>query len=130
MILEYFTLLNLCHNDRKGWRNHPCAVWVRKSINNYRWLATMALELCKEYTYRYEKIHKYQDKIQWLKDNEPDLPDCVMTPFHLGMPDDCKEENVVLAYRKYYNIYKSYFAKWKKRNVPDWFVGATVSTII
>ena len=44
-----------------------------------------------------------------------ELPQC--------MPDDCKiEGNSVVAYRNYYIREKSYFANWKKRDVPHWFM--------
>ena len=38
--------------------NHPSAVWCRQSAMNYHWLYTLLVECCKEYTYRYGKIHK------------------------------------------------------------------------
>jgi hypothetical protein len=39
-------------------KNHPCAKWTRESLANWLWLRDMTFELCKEYTYRYGKIHK------------------------------------------------------------------------
>ena len=36
--------------------NHPSAIWCRKGIVQYRWLHNLLIELCKEYTYRYDKI--------------------------------------------------------------------------
>lgn len=39
-------------------KNHPCSIWTRKSKANYMWLAELGLELCTEYTHRYDKIHK------------------------------------------------------------------------
>jgi len=40
--------------------NHPSAIWVRQSYANYVWLSKLLTELCKEYTYRYGKIHKVE----------------------------------------------------------------------
>jgi len=40
--------------------NHPSAIWVRKSYANYVWLSKLLTELCREYTYRYGKVHKVQ----------------------------------------------------------------------
>ena len=37
--------------------NHPSAIWVRQSEQNYRWLFTLFCELLGEYNYRYGKIH-------------------------------------------------------------------------
>ena len=41
-----------------------------------------------------------------------------------AMPDECKiPGDVVGSYRKYYILYKEYFAKWSApRTAPDWFV--------
>ena len=33
--------------------NHPSAVWVRQSYDNYIWLSNMLIALCEEYTHRY-----------------------------------------------------------------------------
>ena len=40
--------------------NHPSAIWVRQSLENYLWLANMLIALCEEYTYRYGKTHKVE----------------------------------------------------------------------
>jgi hypothetical protein len=37
------------------------------------------------------------------------------------MPDHCKQDDVVDAYRKYYIEEKKGFAKWTKRKTPNWF---------
>jgi hypothetical protein len=122
MILEYGMMLELAHNyDKKAWRNHPCSVWARESIENYRWLAKLALAVCKEYTYRYGRIHAKQEQIEWLLKNEPGLPDIPRTQFRLAMPEDCWCGDAVKAYHNYYNKYKQHLAKWKNRPTPDWF---------
>lgn len=38
--------------------NHPSAVWARQNVENYKWLQSLLVALCKEYTYRYGKVHK------------------------------------------------------------------------
>ena len=52
-------------------RNHPCAVWARESEENYKWLCNLGLELCKEYTARYERTHKTESIIKFLAKNMP-----------------------------------------------------------
>ena len=121
MVLESLTLLGTAHGNQ-GWCNHPCAVWTRQSINNYRWLASLGVELCKEYTYRYGKIHKCQCQLESLKNNEPLLPDISMTPFYLAMPKELWQNDVVEAYRDYYRKYKRHLAKWKNRSTPIWYI--------
>jgi hypothetical protein len=120
MILESHTLLQTAHGN-KAWRFHPCSKWVRQSINNYRWLAHLAVELCFEYSYRYGKIHKYQGKLEYLRYNEPLLDDIPMTPFYLAMPKELWQNDAVEAYREYYRKYKRHLAKWKNRMVPIWY---------
>ena len=54
--------------------NHPSAIWARYGFENYQWLHSLLVELCKEYTYRYGKIHKCEkiglvDKLQYAPFN-------------------------------------------------------------
>lgn len=98
--------------------NHPCTVWAGKFKGNYEWLAIHALELCKEYTYRYGKVHKSQEVIEELLSVADKLPSGYSS-FVQCMPDEYKDIDAVSAYRKYYC--SKTFAKWTKREVPEWF---------
>jgi hypothetical protein len=49
---EDLKLMKLTH------KNHPSSIWTRESLSNYKWLLELTKELCKEYTYRYGKVHK------------------------------------------------------------------------
>lgn len=40
--------------------NHPSTKWIRSNIANYSWALQHGIALCKEYTKRYDKIHKCQ----------------------------------------------------------------------
>lgn len=99
-------------------KNHPCAKWVRESLSNWLWLRSMTLELCKEYTYRYEKVHKGESVCKTLE--FPHIKDIGLTSFVQVMPEQYRNENIVTAYRKYYNGEKRNIFNWTKRNVPDW----------
>lgn len=114
--------------------NHPSAVWVRQSNKNYVWLQNLLEELCLEYTHRYGKIHKVQysglsGALQRLPNNIPQGNFTEPTP---AMPDDCKvlkevhsDRYVVdslLSYRTYYIQNKTHLAKWKKREIPSWYI--------
>ena len=37
------------------------------------------------------------------------------------MPDSCKDNDVVRAYRNYYIKEKKSFARWKNTHEPKWF---------
>ena len=102
-------------------KNHPCAIWVRQSLSNYLYLCDLGLELCKEYTYRYGKRHKSQDIIEWCLSNKPTIKDIGFTTPPKAMPDEYKVDDVIESYRNYYIGAKKDFAKWKNRDIPEWF---------
>jgi hypothetical protein len=99
--------------------NHPCSIWVRQSFDNYMWLCTLAKELCKEYTFRYGKIHACQSVIDYAIENVPDIPKIGLTPFALAMDDVYKLENPILSYQNYYIKGKAHLHSWKKRKKPS-----------
>ena len=109
--------------------NHPSAVWVRQSIGNYYWLSNLLVDLCKEYTYRYGKVHKCERDglVQLLHDCIPDNMNVIaFTEPTPAMPDDVKIAGDSLAsYRNYYISNKQHLASWKgkvnSRNIPEWF---------
>jgi len=103
-------------------KNHPCSIWVRECIENYNWLCQLALELCEEYTHRYNKRHKSQNIVEWAIEHKPNLRvNGSKTPFALAMPEECKIGNAVESYRQYYIVAKRGFAEWKNREIPNWF---------
>ena len=108
--------------------NHPSAVWVRQSTANYMWLAELLEECCKEYTYRYGKIHKVESSglMQILKNvfpiNISDKPFTEPTP---AMPDECKVPgDSIQSYHNYYWLNKKHLWSWKgkinSRERPRW----------
>lgn len=108
--------------------NHPSAVWVRQSAENYMWLAELLEECCNEYTYRYGKTHKVESSnlMQTLKNNFPknisDKPFTEPTP---AMPDECKVPgNSLQSYHNYYATKKGHLWSWKGkingRQYPKW----------
>lgn len=99
-------------------KNHPCAVWTRKSLSNWRWLKELGIELHKEYAHRYGKQHASGVVIESLE--EPFLEDCGMTSFAQAMPVAFYELDAVTAYRRYYIVDKSNLLKYTKREVPSW----------
>ena len=104
--------------------NHPCAIWVRESINNYTWLVALGWYLCKEYQHRYgeQKIHKTEHHIMWLRDHPPVcIPHTPMTPFRMAMPPEYKRDDPVEAYRVFYKESKMTIRKivaYTRRPLP------------
>jgi hypothetical protein len=105
--------------------NHPSAVWVRQSAENYLWLANMLIALCEEYTYRYGKVHKTErDGLAYvlLKNIPHNIRNSGFTQPTPAMPDEVKIVGDSLAsYRNYYIKNKAHLASWKKRNIPEWY---------
>lgn len=102
--------------------NHPCAIWTRTSIENYRWLCALGTWLCIEYTFRYGKHHKTETHLHWLRSHEPTLPTLGLTPFAQAMPEQYKHEDPVTAYRSFYRLNKHGqrgIVTYKKRPAPE-----------
>lgn len=87
--------------------NHPSAVWVRESQDNYYWLYSHFLALCQEYRNRYGKIHETEHKLGHALKKYPDsLRKRGFTYPALVMPDQYKVESYVQSYRNYYEAEK------------------------
>jgi hypothetical protein len=104
-------------------KNNKCVLWASESKANFIYLLELGIEIGNEYTYRYGKVHKslyvlfeIRDKLDKLEFKETE-----QTPF-VQCTDDIKHEDVSIAYRLYFNKYKQHIAKWKKRDVPTWFI--------
>ncbi len=44
--------------------NHPSTIWARQSLHNTKWLYEHGVALCKEYTFRYGKIHGVEKELE------------------------------------------------------------------
>jgi hypothetical protein len=140
MILEYAQLLSTAHRVLDGeaapastykltHKNHPSTIWTRSSSQHYDWLFRLFRMLSAEYSMRYSnekqgfKVHKSWDKLGKILETPPkniedngwvDPPQC--------MPDSCKTDDVVEAYRNYYMTEKASISVWKYSNMPSWFI--------
>lgn len=126
MVLETAQLLCSAHETapyKRTHYNHPCAIWTRSSMSNYDWLVRHGLALAREYTFRYNKIHKSTEVIEWAWQNKPNILDLGLLPFAQAMPDQYKNPNdAVSAYRNYYMNEKARIATWTKTETPYWYV--------
>lgn len=104
--------------------NHPCALWCRQSLSNYKWLIQHGQALCEEYNYRYGREHKSKKVILWCQKNIKKIkfPKRKKTNFALCFDDQYHVGNAVQSYRAYYKFKKNKIAKWNKnRSMPRWF---------
>ena len=96
--------------------NHPCSVWARQSLGNWKWLLRHGKALCAEYTSRFGRTHKCENIMDYLE-MYIDLgifPESEQTPF-----PNCTSfkhiENTNLAYLIYLN------EKWDNdKREPKW----------
>ena len=128
MILESVQMLCTALN-KKGFTTpyksthvkHPCVLWVEESFENFSWLQNLALALNTEYRFRFEKDtdHKSISVLSDIRDFSYDNRG--LTEFAQAMPDEYKVPgDAVNAYRNFYLGEKMKFARWTKRNVPEW----------
>lgn len=105
--------------------HHPCTVWTMQSNNNYNWHWVHFDALCKEYTYRYGKIHKTDTLLREILYRPPaNIPVGYLTRQPLAMKSnpECMFEDVVKSYRAFYQTKQDRFKMvWTKRETPDWF---------
>ena len=117
--------------------NHPSAIWVRENLANYRWLFRMWSHLLDEYTHRYGKIHacaRLKDSLRFPPNKMPVDEFFAPTPAMPGElkivaenPQPGRKYDVLASYKNYYIKEKARFAKWKNRNIPEWFANANIS---
>ena len=123
MILESTQLLCTCLN-KKGFSTpyksthvkHPCVLWLEQSYANFEWLKELALQLNREFAYRYDRA-KDHASISVIKQIESrSFENLGLTEIVQAMPDRYKyKNNAVRAYRSFYRGEKAQFASWKKK---------------
>ena len=152
MILEYAQLLSTAHRVLNGveyidassgrkikrWKldtsydnilykathiNHPSAIWSRQSRDNYAWLWLLLDDLCKEYTYRYSKIHKVEregllEQLRFVPSGIKEHP-AFTEPTPAMPPEYIVAGDSVQSYKNYYNGSKKHLHNWKLRPIPD-----------
>jgi hypothetical protein len=106
--------------------NHPSAVWARQSRDNYTALWELLDALCKEYTYRYGKIHKVQR--EGLLEQLRFTPDTIQNnssftePTPAMPPEYIVKGDSIQSYKNYYNGSKQHLHKWKNRPIPGFIM--------
>ena len=102
--------------------NHPSAIWVRESIENYFQMYKLYMAVLSEFTNRYGKVHGSSKPSIALIRPPSNIPMVKGTQLPQCMPEICKvKNNPILAYRNYYIVEKNSFASWKNREIPEWF---------
>jgi predicted DNA-binding protein len=109
--------------------NHPSAIWVRESIENYFQMYKLYMAVLAEFTNRYGKVHGSSKPSIALIRPPSNIPMVKGTQLPQCMPEMCKvKDNPILAYRNYYIVEKNSFASWKNREIPEWFQTKDIMT--
>ena len=109
--------------------NHPSAIWVRESIENYFEMYKLYMAVLAEFTNRYGKVHGSSKPSIALIRPPKNIPMVKKTQLPQCMPEICKvKNNPILAYRNYYIVEKNSFASWKNREIPEWFQTKDIMT--
>lgn len=102
---------------------HPCVLWVAESYDNFQWLAQLAVELNREYRFRYrrERDHASIAVLRQIEDHR--FAPNGLTEFAQAMPEQYKVPgDAVAAYRRFYLAEKAPFATWTRRPAPGWWL--------
>jgi hypothetical protein len=144
MIVETAQLLATAHHQHGNGHNvtykqthvnHPSAIWARESILHYSYLVDLGKSLCKQYRLRYGKQHRcYSLFTGELADPPPAMKamPCKWRMPPQCMPDECKDEDVVKAYRNYYRRKKNVMTMVWYRNEGSYspeFMGVDHATV-
>ena len=126
MLIEYAQLLSTAcrlSGEDCGYRathvNHPCAIWVRESLDNWECLREMSYYVSDEFYHRFSNAHASFFVIRDLE--TPNIERNGITIPPQCMPSMYKCGDIVEAYRNYYIGDKQNIAVWTKREVPCWF---------
>ena len=127
---------------------HPTCIWVRDCEENYIYTCYYAILLCAEYTQRYYKEHKCEERLrELLKMGYPEkrLPTVVAKkpkitvfayqdlPYGISKIPLCLPEEFIVfdeknrpmgihSYRNYY-MNKPFKMVWKNERIPEWYKG-------
>jgi len=106
--------------EKGAFRNHPCTIWARESIHNAYWLIKHGMNLCDEYTLRYNKQHTCYNTLLHAYYLFPKGKITKHTPFVRAMPDEYKLDRTISTFE----AYKMYIASkpWVADNylrMPD-----------
>jgi hypothetical protein len=105
--------------------HHPCTRWVRTSLENYRWLSKLTLELAREHRHRWPSNPppSCEAHALWLAAHPPLLPRIPRTPFAIAMPVEYRKSDPIVSYRAFYRGSKQdrgITDRYTNRHRPHW----------
>lgn len=106
---------------KKTHHNHPINTYIRKNRQNYLYACKMLEELSQEFFNRRGKIHASSLLLDTFLDAAHMFPDGDFTEPPQCVPDSCRREDTVDAYRNLYMTEKRDICEWKWSNPPEWW---------
>ena len=94
------------NTDKGAFRNHPCTRWAAETIDNAYWLIKWGMDLCDEYTLRYNKTHSCYNTLLQAYYLFPKGKIDKVTSFARAMPDEYKLDDSIDTF----TAYKMYIA--------------------
>lgn len=111
---------------RGGYTNHPCTIWAGNTRANFLWLLQHGHALCREYTFRYGKVHFAEGQLSVIDLLCDFIPDGKFTFPALAMPDRLQVNDPVQSYRNCIqdkvNEKPGIFVWRKGRSAPEWLI--------
>ena len=131
MIVETTQILstvNRLFGIQEGYRSthvhSACVIHTKSNLVTYMWVRTLGLELCKEYTRRYDRVHTTQAVLESLSippfdgNGVLNLAKCMpkVMPLEYHRPD------IVESYRSCYRWKSTVMSVvWPANETPEWF---------
>ena len=115
--------------------NHPSAVWIRETSNNYNWAYNLFKGLCNEYTARRGKVHATEKLLDLALIQQPvNIKSGSQTTFAICIADEYELADIkdpIEAYRRYY-IKKNneQFNMGWIANKPEWFTTGEYGVVL
>jgi hypothetical protein len=111
---------------------HPCAIWARESLTNYKWLCELGMALCQEFEHRFGGSHACEEHLYWLYSHPPaTIPRAGWSAPAQAMPDEYRRKgDSIRAYRAYYKLNKGEqrgMLTYTARHRPHWLSAAAAA---
>lgn len=112
---------------KPAFQNHPCSVWARSSLVNFKWLSRHGEALCDTYRMVYDKEHKCAPLFQYFKwpTDTPQPESFANCAANASVGVSFKEvADTHLAYRMYLNARWAGDKRpttWKMRDTPPFY---------
>ena len=129
MILESCQLLSTAHHVmsteldknliyKMTHKNHPSAVWVRKSVEHYDWVWLNAKRMCEIYTAKTGRTHASEGVLDLLLCYPTGLPQKPFVEPPACVDDDLKHLSRVSTEHAYQVYLNRKFSEWLNRDRP------------